>query len=95
MGIELPIPRNKRSGPRGAGTTIVWRTKGNVMSGVVAILTAIPWFAWIPIVGMVCGTIDAAFKQSIRHRERMAMIRFGIHPDMPTEKVTSYEHAEV
>ncbi len=65
------------------------------MTGVVTILNALPWFAWIPIVAIICGTIDVLFKQSIRHRERMAMIRFGIHPDAPTEKVRTYEDAEV
>ena len=28
-------------------------------------------------------------------QERMAMIRQGIHPDAPTEKVHAYEDAEV
>ncbi len=65
------------------------------MMGVVTILNALPWFAWIPIVAMICGTIDGVVKKSIRHRERMAMIQRGLHPDLPTEKVASYEHAEV
>jgi hypothetical protein len=50
-------------------------------------ITAIPWFAWIPIsaivLGFVSGTITTLVKQSQQHRERMAMIRMGIHPDAP------------
>jgi hypothetical protein len=65
------------------------------MTSVATILTAFPWFAWIPIVAIVCGTIDVILKQSMKHRERMAMIRAGMHPDAPNEKVSSYDHAEV
>jgi hypothetical protein len=46
-----------------------------------------PWFAWIPIsaivLGVVSGTITTLVKQCHQHRERMAMIRMGIHPDAP------------
>jgi len=65
------------------------------LSGVVTILTALPWFAWIAIVAIVCGTIDDLLKRSIKHRERMAMIQRGINPDAPTEKSRAYEDAEV
>ena len=65
------------------------------MTGVVTIINALPWFAWIAIVAIVCGTIDGVVKRSIKHRERMAMIQHGIHPDAPTEKVQAYEDAEV
>jgi hypothetical protein len=65
------------------------------MTSVVTILNALPWFAWIAIVAIMCGTIDDLLKRSIKHRERMAMIRQGINPDAPTEKVHSYEHTEV
>jgi hypothetical protein len=65
------------------------------MAGIVSILNALPWFAWIPIVAIVCGTIDGVAKRSIRHRERMAMIQHGINPDTPTEKTHVYQDAEV
>ena len=65
------------------------------MSSVVSLLNTLPWFAWIPIVAIVCGTIDGVVKRSHKHQERMAMIRQGMHPDGPTEKVHSYENAEV
>ena len=32
------------------------------MSGVVSLLNALPWFAWIVIVAIVCGTIDNVVK---------------------------------
>jgi hypothetical protein len=48
-------------------------------------LNAIPWFAWIPIVaivgGVLSGTIQGIVRHTYRHRERMAMIRMGMHPD--------------
>lgn len=65
------------------------------MHGVLAILHALPWFAWIAIVAIVCGTIDDLLKRSIKHRERMAMIQQGIHPDAPTAKTRVYQDAEI
>ena len=65
------------------------------MSSVVSIINAIPWFAWIAIVAIACGTIDGVVKRSIKHRERMAMIQRGMNPDAPTEKAHAYEDAEV
>jgi hypothetical protein len=50
-------------------------------------IAAIPWFAWIPlsaiILGIASGTITTLVKQSQQHRERMAMIRMGMHPRRP------------
>jgi hypothetical protein len=47
--------------------------------------SVIPWFAWIPIVAIVGGvtssTIISVARMTYRHRERMAMIQMGIHPD--------------
>lgn len=37
----------------------------------------------IPIVGIVVGGIIAITRLLIRHRERMAMIERGMHPDFP------------
>jgi ABC-type nitrate/sulfonate/bicarbonate transport system permease component len=64
------------------------------MTSVVQILAALPWFAWIPIVAIVSGSVCGTFKMLIIHRERMAMIRNGIHPDSVTAKPT-YEQSEV
>jgi hypothetical protein len=48
-------------------------------------LYAIPWFAWIPIVAIVGGvvshTVTTVAGMAYRHRERMAMIQMGLHPD--------------
>jgi hypothetical protein len=48
-------------------------------------LEVIPWFAWIPILaivgGIVSGTVTGILKLSYSHRERMTMIRMGMHPD--------------
>jgi hypothetical protein len=63
-----------------------------MVSSVVAILNALPWFAWIPIVAIVGGTTSGVVKMWVVHRERMAMIRQGIHPDAATAK--PYEPAE-
>jgi hypothetical protein len=65
------------------------------MNQVVSILEALPWYAWIPILAIVCGTLGGLVKTSIIHRERMAMIRQGMHPDAPTAKPQPYEEAEV
>jgi hypothetical protein len=63
------------------------------MANVVAILNALPWFAWIPIVAIVCGSVGGIVKTAIIHRERMAMIRHGMHPDAPAAK--PYENVDV
>jgi len=64
------------------------------MQYLMSILTAIPWFAWIPIVAIVCGTVQCVAKSSMRHRERIAMIRMGMHPDLGVQK-PDYEEREV
>ena len=40
----------------------------------------------IPIVAILVGGISAITRQLIRHRERMAMIERGMHPDHPQEQ---------
>jgi hypothetical protein len=64
------------------------------MTSVVSILGTLPWFAWIAIVAIVSGSICGTVKTLIIHRERMAMIRHGIHPDSAIAKPT-YEQSEV
>jgi hypothetical protein len=39
----------------------------------------------IPIVAILVGGIITITKTMIRHRERMAMIERGMHPDSPRE----------
>ena len=68
--------------------------KGITMQTFVSFLTSIPWFAWIPIVGIICGTIAGIVKSVQAHDERMAMIRMGMHPDAKTQK-PYYEEQEV
>jgi hypothetical protein len=64
--------------------------------------STIPWFAWIAIVaivgGVVSGVITKLTKTLCVHRERMAMIRMGMHPDAhqqvapdPSEKPACFE----
>ncbi len=65
------------------------------MTGVVSVLNALPWFAWIAIVAIISGTIDGIAKRTIKHRERMAMIQHGMYPDSSTEKVHACEDAEL
>ncbi len=64
------------------------------MQHVMPILNSIPWFAWIPIVAIICGTIGGVVKSITVHKERMAMIRMGMHPDAKSEK-PYYEEQEV
>jgi len=47
----------------------------------------------IPIIGILVGGIIAIAKLLIRHRERMAMIERGMHPDHPPEQVDSFDSA--
>ena len=60
------------------------------MNGVASILTALPWFAWIPIVAIIGGTVGSVTKMIITHNERMAMIRQGMNPDAVAAKPKEY-----
>jgi len=40
----------------------------------------------IPIVAILVGGITGIVKLLLRHRERMAMIERGLHPDYPPEE---------
>jgi hypothetical protein len=63
------------------------------MSSTVSILSAFPWYAWIPIAAIIGGSAVAIVKALTTHQERMAMIRQGIHPDSPVAK--PFEQSEV
>lgn len=45
---------------------------------------AVVWVL-IPIVGIIVGTVATIIHRSQQHRERMAMIAAGMHPDYPPE----------
>ena len=49
--------------------------------GVVSMFQSIPWFAWIPILGIVFGSIAKIIQMNHSHTERMEKIRQGIDPD--------------
>lgn len=58
-----------------------------------------PSIIWvlIPITAIVCGGFAGIVKLIINHRERMALIEQGIHPDYPPEedaKAAPKGHAE-
>ncbi len=61
------------------------------MEHVVSSWSTIPWFAWIAIVAIVCSTLQCLAKSSMRHRERIAMIRMGMNPDLAVEKPHYHE----
>ena len=82
-----------RDGTRSVAAKYPDLAKGKTMNGVVSILTALPWFAWIPIVAIISGTVGTVTKMIITHNERMAMIRQGMNPDAVTAK--PHEYSEV
>jgi hypothetical protein len=49
----------------------------------ITIIERIPWFGWVAIVAIICGTITQIVKLAIHHRERMEMFRMGMHLDSP------------
>ncbi len=51
--------------------------------GVFDFLSAIPWWAWIPIVAIIFGGLGQCVVAWTKHRERMAMISMGMNPDAP------------
>jgi hypothetical protein len=58
-------------------------------------VSAIPWYAWIPIVAIVCGCITGIIKLRYQHKERIEMIRQGIHPDAGPGGKPLGDHREV
>ena len=46
-------------------------------------IATLPWFAWIALAAILGGVLNAALKAWMIHRERMAMIERGFHPDEP------------
>lgn len=46
-------------------------------------LDGMPWFGWIAIVAIVTGCVTGTINNMLTHRQRMAMIRQGLHPDTP------------
>jgi hypothetical protein len=44
------------------------------------VLSVFPWWAWIPIVAIVCGCISGVVKMRYNHLERIEMIRHGMSP---------------
>ena len=53
------------------------------MEGVLGVLNALPWFAWIAIVVIVGGTVRRVQKARHEHAERMALIDEGFDPRLP------------
>lgn len=56
------------------------------MSTLSSFFLAIPWFAWLAIAGTIFGCLVPVVAIITKHRERMGMIRMGIHPDARIEK---------
>jgi hypothetical protein len=73
------------------------QSEGMTMQAVEVVAYSIPWFAWIPIIAIVCASASGIIKMLIVHRERMAMIRMGIHPDAKhgEQKPYAFEEQEV
>jgi hypothetical protein len=54
------------------------------------VLSTMPWFAWVAIVAVICGSVTKMIAMSHAHIERMAMIQAGINPHAkgaPVEEV--------
>ena len=50
------------------------------MTGLAEMLRSFPWWAWIPIIAIVGGTVQQIIRMNHKHRERMEMIRQGMDP---------------
>ena len=48
-----------------------------------------PWFGWVAIVAILGGSLNGLFATVAKHRERMAMLQIGLHPDAPAPKADS------
>jgi len=50
------------------------------MSQALSFCESIPWFAWIPIVAIISGSVVKVVAMQHCHAERMAMIQAGMNP---------------
>ena len=50
------------------------------MDGVRDVLTALPWWGWVAIIGTVGIVIRQLVQMSHKHSERIEMIRQGMDP---------------
>ena len=50
------------------------------------IVKSIPWFGWIPIVAIICGSVMFIVSAVHRHAERMEMIKQGMDPSKNDDK---------
>ena len=53
------------------------------MEGLLSVLNAIPWFAWIALAVIAGGTVRQTQKARHEHLERMEMIEQGFDPRLP------------
>jgi hypothetical protein len=44
-------------------------------------VSGMPWFGWVAMVAIICGTVTQVQTCRTKHAERMEMIRLGMHPD--------------
>jgi hypothetical protein len=57
-------------------------------------LSSMPWYAWVAIVGIAGSMLMGALHAILNHRERLAMIQQGMHPDAPRDPA-KVEHPEL
>jgi hypothetical protein len=60
------------------------RDGGNGFDWIILFNPAVVW-VFIPIVAILVGAIAKIVQRSQEHRERMAMIAAGMHPDYPSD----------
>lgn len=58
------------------------------------IIEALPWYAWVAIVAVIGGSISSTIVRWMSHRERMEMIRHGMHPDSHENAKDVSTHSE-
>ncbi len=59
------------------------------MITVTEFVSVLPWYAWVAIIAIVFGVGSGVIQTILKHRERMEMIRQGIHPDRPESESSS------
>jgi hypothetical protein len=60
-------------------------------------LSTIPWFGWVAVTAIVCGSLSSIFQQYFRHAERIEMIRQGMNPDavvVESDEEKEFRHNE-
>ena len=62
-------------------SSTVFDAASGLIASAWSVWSHLPWWAWLGVVAILADAGNRTFKTWTKHRERMAMISMGMHPD--------------